>query len=245
MLEQTYPDGRKEEPQMGDFSQAFEAFVGHDPLTDPDPILETLNSQEDPRPPDPLLVSEGPTQEGPAAIVESIIDELLDPPSGAKIIVQSILEDLLSAVPSQPRKQPPPGTFQTPRPPGGLAVLPARVVRGKVQPPTIPSPGRPGRVTNQLLFIKRRVMPNIWTHKFTWPFKKPVDAIKLNLLDYHTIIKQPMDFGTIRKRLTAKYYWSAAECQEDIKLVFANCFLYNKPELDISHMGRTLEKVRQ
>ena len=98
-------------------------------------------------------------------------------------------------------------------------------------------------MTNQLLYIKRKVMPAIWAHKFTWPFKKPVDAIKLGIPDYHTIIKQPMDFGTIRKRLTQKYYWSGSECQDDIRLVFWNCFTYNKPELDISIMGRTLEKV--
>ena len=94
-----------------------------------------------------------------------------------------------------------------------------------------------------MFYIKRKVMPAIWAHKFTWPFKKPVDAIKLGIPDYHTIIKQPMDFGTIRKRLTQKYYWSGSECQDDIRLVFWNCFTYNKPELDISIMGRTLEKV--
>lgn len=44
----------------------------------------------------------------------------------------------------------------------------------------------------------------IFNLRFAWPFKKPVDAEKLKLPDYHTIIKQPMDFGTIKKRLMNK-----------------------------------------
>jgi hypothetical protein len=68
-----------------------------------------------------------------------------------------------------------------------------------VNPPTYPPPDRPGRNTNQLQFIKRQLVPALWKHKFAWPFKRPVDAEKLRLPDYHTIIKQPMDLGTIRK----------------------------------------------
>ena len=44
------------------------------------------------------------------------------------------------------------------------------------------------------------------------PPQTPVDANKLNIPDYHKIIKHPMDFGTIKKRLDNNYYWSAKEC---------------------------------
>ena len=86
-------------------------------------------------------------------------------------------------------------------------------------------------------------MSAIWAHKHSWPFKKPVDAIKLKLPHYHTIIKQPMDFGTIKKRLNNKYYWSAMECIDDFRLVFRNCVIYNKPDQDIVLMSKALEKL--
>ena len=49
----------------------------------------------------------------------------------------------------------------------------------------------------------------MWKHQFGWPFRTPVDTKMLGVLDYHTVIKQPMDFGTIKKRLDNNYYWSA------------------------------------
>ena len=47
--------------------------------------------------------------------------------------------------------------------------------------------------------------------------------------DYFTIVKRPMDMGTIKKKLEQNVYHSAKECVEDFKLMFSNCYLYNKP----------------
>lgn len=46
--------------------------------------------------------------------------------------------------------------------------------------------------------------------------------------DYYTIIKNPMDLGTIDKRLQNKYYWQAMECVADFNTVFSNCYIYNR-----------------
>jgi hypothetical protein len=35
-------------------------------------------------------------------------------------------------------------------------------------------------------------------HKFSWPFRAPVDAVSLGIPDYLNIIKHPMDLGTVR-----------------------------------------------
>ncbi|KAK1189713.1 BRD2 protein, partial [Pygoscelis papua] len=65
----------------------------------------------------------------------------------------------------------------------------------------------------------------------------------LCLQDYHKIIKQPMDMGTIKRRLENNYYWGAAECMQDFNTMFTNCYIYNKPTDDIVLMAQTLEKI--
>jgi hypothetical protein len=70
-----------------------------------------------------------------------------------------------------------------------------------------------------------------------------VDAVKLNLPDYHKLIKHPMDLGTIKKRLDNNYYYSAKECIQDYNTMFTNCYVYNKPGEDVVLMAQTLEKV--
>uniref|UniRef100_A0A452VGG7 Bromodomain containing 3 n=1 Tax=Ursus maritimus TaxID=29073 RepID=A0A452VGG7_URSMA len=61
--------------------------------------------------------------------------------------------------------------------------------------------------------------------------------------DYHKIIKNPMDMGTIKKRLENNYYWSASECMQDFNTMFTNCYIYNKPTDDIVLMAQALEKI--
>lgn len=46
--------------------------------------------------------------------------------------------------------------------------------------------------------------------------------------DYYTIIKIPMDMGTIKRRLENSYYWNAQECIQDFNTMFTNCYIYNK-----------------
>lgn len=116
-------------------------------------------------------------------------------------------------------------------------------VNGIVQPAVVPPPDRPGRSTNQLVFLLKTVMKAVWKHNFSWPFQQPVDAKKLNLPDYHKIIKQAMDLGTVKKRLENNYYWSASEAIQDFNTMFTNCYVYNKPGEDVVVMAQTLEKL--
>ncbi|XP_016657125.1 bromodomain-containing protein 3 isoform X5 [Acyrthosiphon pisum] len=116
-------------------------------------------------------------------------------------------------------------------------------VNGIVQPPVVPPPNRPGRLTNKLNFLQKTVMKALWKHQHAWPFYQPVDASKLNLPDYHKVIKTPMDLGTVKKRLENNYYWCADECIQDINAMFSNCYTYNKPGEDVVLMAQTLEKI--
>ncbi|XP_040261948.1 bromodomain-containing protein 3 isoform X1 [Bufo bufo] len=110
-------------------------------------------------------------------------------------------------------------------------------------PPEVTNPNKPGRKTNQLQYMQNVVVKTLWKHQFAWPFYQPVDCIKLSLPDYHKIIKNPMDMGTIKKRLENNYYWSANECMQDFNTMFTNCYIYNKSTDDIVLMAQALEKI--
>ncbi|NXN20409.1 BRDT protein, partial [Nycticryphes semicollaris] len=110
-------------------------------------------------------------------------------------------------------------------------------------PPEYINNNNSGGQTNQLQYLQRVVMKAMWRHNYSWPFHQPVDAAALNLPDYYSIIKKPMDLSTIKKRLEHNYYTKAAECIEDFNTMFLNCYVYNKPGDDIVFMAQELEKV--
>ncbi|XP_004068304.1 bromodomain-containing protein 3 [Oryzias latipes] len=110
-------------------------------------------------------------------------------------------------------------------------------------PPEVTHPQRPGRVTNQLLYLERVVIKALWRHQYSWPFRQPVDAVALCIPDYYKLIKHPMDLGTVMQRLKNRYYWEANECIKDISTMFNNCYVYNRPGDDIVFMAQTLEKI--
>ncbi|GAV05993.1 hypothetical protein RvY_16037 [Ramazzottius varieornatus] len=114
---------------------------------------------------------------------------------------------------------------------------------GWVQPPYRPSSTTVLRNTNQLEYIKAKMIKAMIKHPHSWPFRVPVDAIKLNILDYHDIIKNPMDLGTISKRLDYYWYSNAVQCIQDFKVMFTNCYTYNQAGEDVVKMANELEKV--
>ncbi|KAA0713064.1 Bromodomain testis-specific protein [Triplophysa tibetana] len=116
-------------------------------------------------------------------------------------------------------------------------------MNGNPPPPEFKNPKEPGRLTNQLEYLEKVAMKSVWRHHFSWPFRQPVDAVRLHLPDYYTIIKKPMDLGTVKKRLENSYYWKAMECVEDFNTMFTNCYVYNRPGDDIVMMAQALEKL--
>jgi len=69
------------------------------------------------------------------------------------------------------------------------------------------------------------------------PFLKPVDPVALNIPDYFNVIKHPMDFSTILKKLKKGEYPTMSEFVDDVDLVFKNCTTYNPPNNPVHKMG--------
>ncbi|OZJ06778.1 hypothetical protein BZG36_00399 [Bifiguratus adelaidae] len=76
-----------------------------------------------------------------------------------------------------------------------------------------------------------------------FPFLLPVDPVALNIPDYPTIIKHPMDISTIEKKLATNQYDDADEFEADVRLMFNNCYTYNPPGTAVHDWGRQLERV--
>ena len=67
------------------------------------------------------------------------------------------------------------------------------------------------------------MMNSLWKHNQAWIFHEPVDPKKLNIPDYLDIIKQPMDFGTVKNKLNNNQYLKFGDFLYDVNLVFENC----------------------
>ncbi|KAK8806807.1 hypothetical protein WA588_005607 [Blastocystis sp. NMH] len=59
------------------------------------------------------------------------------------------------------------------------------------------------------------------------PFSKPVPWEEWKLMDYPRIVKQPMDLGTVKKKLDNDEYHDIYAFADDVHLIWYNCFLYN------------------
>ena len=68
-------------------------------------------------------------------------------------------------------------------------------------------------------------------------FANPVDWKELRIPDYPTIVKNPIDFGTIRTKLKEHKYEKIEDFMDDMDLVFYNCRLYNGTESDVGQIG--------
>lgn len=87
------------------------------------------------------------------------------------------------------------------------------------------------------------ILQNLMNHKHGWMFNEPVDAMKLCIPDYHMIIKNPMDFGTINNKLKTFLYSNAKEFAMDVRLTFSNAFIYNPIGHFICKMAQTLSSL--
>ena len=91
----------------------------------------------------------------------------------------------------------------------------------------------------------QKILRSIMKHKYSFPFLEPVDPIKLEIPDYFTIIKHPMDLGTIKSKLESGKYSNIIDFSKDVHLVFDNACTYNQDGSDVYIMSETLKKIFQ
>ncbi|OMJ85646.1 hypothetical protein SteCoe_12995 [Stentor coeruleus] len=79
-------------------------------------------------------------------------------------------------------------------------------------------------------------------HEESQEFLIPVDFESLGIPTYPTIIKNPMDLGTIKKRLKSHHYTKTQDFIADIQLVWDNCKKFNEAGTEIYQQAVFLEK---
>ncbi|XP_022717204.1 transcription factor GTE5, chloroplastic-like isoform X2 [Durio zibethinus] len=99
------------------------------------------------------------------------------------------------------------------------------------------------KFSNQLFKSCSDLLGKLMKHKFGWVFNKPVDVKGLGLHDYYSIVKHPMDLGTVKSRLSKNWYKSPREFAEDVRLTFSNAMLYNPKGQDVHFMADTLSGI--
>jgi len=73
------------------------------------------------------------------------------------------------------------------------------------------------------------------------PFSIPVDPVALNIPNYRSIVKKPMDISTITEKLGQGHYENAKEFEADFRLMCDNCYKFNGREHVVSKMAQDLE----
>ncbi|XP_024992181.1 uncharacterized protein LOC112526039 isoform X1 [Cynara cardunculus var. scolymus] len=98
--------------------------------------------------------------------------------------------------------------------------------------PTTPLPDK-----KLLVFILDRLQKKD-THGV---FSEPVDPNELP--DYHEIIDQPMDFGTVRSKLDKGLYSNLEELEADVYLICSNAMQYNPSDTVFFRQARSIQEL--
>ncbi|XP_015694517.2 transcription factor GTE4-like [Oryza brachyantha] len=98
-------------------------------------------------------------------------------------------------------------------------------------PPPPPAQGDVGGAADSGdVFVRcGELLDKLLWHEDGWVFAEPVDARALRLADYYTCISDPMDLGTVGRRLERRRYQDPWAFAADVRLTFRNAMSYNSP----------------
>ncbi|KAI8521767.1 hypothetical protein Bbelb_015210 [Branchiostoma belcheri] len=139
----------------------------------------------------------------------------------------------------------------TPKTPKSTTDKPSSSKRRRRQSDPSPSRRAAGRTPQTPASLKQRRAPDyfeeceaivraVFDHPDGKLFQLPVKVKEVP--DYYDIVKDPMDLDCIKKRLRELYYIIMPDqFLADMKKVFRNCHLYNKPDSEVGQAGCRLE----
>ncbi|XP_028308402.1 bromodomain adjacent to zinc finger domain protein 2A isoform X2 [Gouania willdenowi] len=84
------------------------------------------------------------------------------------------------------------------------------------------------------------ILMEMEAHTDAWPFLEPVNPRLVP--GYRRLIKNPMDFLTMRERLLQGGYCSCEEFAADAHLVFNNCEMFNEDTSEVGMAGHSMRK---
>lgn len=89
----------------------------------------------------------------------------------------------------------------------------------------------------------RMLLDKLLQHEDGWVFAKPVDTYELELRDYHSVIAEPMDLGTVSRRLELRRYQNPLFFAKDVRRTFHNAMTYNYKGDDVYKSADVLSRI--
>lgn len=128
-----------------------------------------------------------------------------------------------------------------------------RAVQGDIEQQAAPVPAPVHHAVQQQHAVQQHPLPKhqqrhaamavkaVRRLKDARPFLRPVDPVALNIPLYFDTVKQPMDLGTIERKLQGDAYASPEQVAADFDLMVRNCVAFNGPQAAISQMARNIQ----
>ena len=96
----------------------------------------------------------------------------------------------------------------------------------------------PPKPTNKLM----KIMDAMAKYKGSIYFHDPVNPEQLGITTYFDVIKRPMDFSTIRKKILVSDYSDELKFASDLHLVFDNAIEFNDPQSEVASYATKMKK---
>jgi hypothetical protein len=85
------------------------------------------------------------------------------------------------------------------------------------------------------------VLDSLQSYRISTVFARPVDPDRDHCPTYRQIIREPMDLGTVRKKLLAGQYHTIRQWKDDVDLIWANAIKYHGTGKPIASSAKQLQ----